>query len=149
MSVYLLRYIDPDLEIKDGESIESLGREESQRLGHMLIIATTAGQIARRLGPDATDEELAEDKKRAHRIAHVARNCLIFWGSSKGAYYGNREAATVNWERWWGEHNVWLQNRMRYIATWSFKTNGANDRWAKSALVRLENEQKWLEYAMR
>lgn len=59
-----------------------------------------------------------------------------------------QEAAVINWSTWWEGHKVWLINRRRYIATWSSRQPG-QERWSKSAMVKLNNEMLWLGYALR
>ena len=152
MNQYAAQWYDPALEISADESVKKITKEESERLAKLLAIATAAGAIPRRVGPDATGEELAQDKRRAKRIAHVAGQLLDAWAGPKGRKQAKveitREAATVDWPRWWEDHQIWLENRRRYIATWSEK-NTVDRTWAKGALVRINNELSWLQYAMR
>lgn len=147
---YLTPYLDLALEVREGESADSLLRAEVERLRKLLAVARAAQTIPRRIGPEATSAELALDKQRARRVQHVAEQSLRAWGSSENGTIeaAMREAAAVDWLRWFHEHRIWLMNRQRYVATWAYKT-GANEKWAKSTVVKLGNELKWLEYALR
>lgn len=149
---YLDTYVDLALPIPAEERAITITEDEVERLTKLLAVARLAQSIPRRLGAEASAEQLAEDSRRGKRIAHVASQLLTSWGGDPGVSPGDvgREAATVNWDRWWEEHQVWLVNRQRYLATWCHKSSQNGDlRWCKSAMVRLENEIKWLAYAMR
>ena len=151
MSSYVAQWVDRGLTVKD-DTQDSIVRAEVQRLGELLAIAVAAQSIPRRLGKDASDEELSADKQRAKRIAHVASQLLVAWSSkvkSTTIEAGvSKQAATVDWLHWWEDHRVWLINRRKYIATWASQ-NDVDMKWAKSALVKITNELNWLEYAMR
>jgi hypothetical protein len=145
---YLAAWYDPGLKIKDHDTIETIAKEERERLTKLLEVCKRSQTIPRRVGTDANSDELSADRRRAKRIQHVADQCLGAWGGPVTLTQDvNREAAQVNWERWWEEHQVWLSNRTKYVATWG-QLRGET-RWAKSAVVRLNNEQRWLEYALR
>lgn len=149
MSAFLSQYLDPELKVDANLYAEQIANEEIARLNKLLAVSQTCVTIPRRLGGDATDDELAADKKRCKRIAHVAEQCIISWGG-KVKPNGDvaREAAQVNWSRWWEDHQVILNNRLRYVATWAVKTEG-DQKWAKGAIVKLMNELRWLQYALR
>lgn len=145
---YLTEYYDPAL--KPGElKREEIVAEEMLRLQTMLAIAEIAAEIPRRLGPEATGEELAADKQRCRRIRHVAQQLLASWDGKtpKNGVDFSKLAATVNWDNWWADHQVWLRNRRRAIATWGM--TGGDEKFAKSAVVRYNNEERWLQYALR
>ena len=150
---YLAQWVDPALEVSAEESVDKIVKEELERLLRLNAIATAAGQIPRRLGQDASSPELAVDKKRSRRIAHVALQLASAWSGKdpnklKVKYDAAQDAAVVNWNLWWEEHRVWLINRQRYIATWASRQED-QARWCKSAMVRLNNETQWFEYALR
>lgn len=151
MSSYLAQWYDPDLSVPEAESVEAITRAEIERLVKLLAITVAVAAIPRRLGADASQQDLALDKRRAKRIGHVAGQLLSAWaGKAKlpPPPEVNREAAIVDWKAWWEEHRTWLLNRQRYIATWCQKYE-ADAKWCKSALVKLNNELVWLEYALR
>jgi hypothetical protein len=147
---FLQQFIDPSLRVTKADTPESLTGKEVERLQELHAIATASMAIPRRLGGDASDEELALDKKCGRRVAHVAEQCLKSWGTEPKPISKNigRAAAQVRWSRWMAEHLLYLDQRMRYVATWQYKTGG-DEKWAKGALTRLANEQRWLEYALR
>jgi hypothetical protein len=148
VSGYLASFYDPGVEVRD-DTPESILRAEQQRLLHMYSVALAARAIPRRVGADATPAETSEDKRICRRIMWVASQSTAAWGGKlTGMKDVSREAAQVNWARWWSDHQTWLSARMRYIATWAI-ANPQHERWAKSALVKLANEMKWLEYSFR
>jgi hypothetical protein len=148
---YLERYLDPALKIPEGTTKASITREEVARLNKLHAVARAAEEVPRRLGAEADGDDLAADKRRCKRIAHVAAQCIASWGGKVSAKLPSdvtKEAATVDWHKYSAEQQVWLTNRMRFIATWQSVTNG-DARWAKSAIVKLNNELVWLQYALR
>jgi hypothetical protein len=150
-SVYLASYIDPGLAIDTTLTKEDIVKEEVDRLSRLYTIANVAADIPRRIGGEATREELAKDKSRCRRVAHVAFQCARSWSNRKTVTLADdvgQEAAQVVWARWYEEHRVFLHTRLNYIASWAYAT-GVSDKWTKKAIVRLNNEVRWLEYAMR
>ena len=157
MSSYLAQWADPGLKLDTEETQEHIESQELERLAKLRVVATAAAAIPRRLGGDATVDELTRDKRRCRRISHVAIQSTVAWGGKAVLYNNNegevsrstnKEAAQVDWKKWWAEHQVWLLNRVRYIA--SLAQEGiVPERWAKSAIVKLNNETGWLEYALR
>lgn len=147
-SSFLLALYDPAIAVGD-ETPNALRDEEYDRLILLLSVATAAAAIPRRLGADASSDELADDKKRCKRIAHVARQCLVAMGHSNAQPRSlSKEAAQVRWEVWWERQQATLLDRQKYIACWAL-VHEADSAWAKSAIVRLQNELSWLAYAMR
>lgn len=151
---FLAEYHDPGLDVGK-ESTDKIEEQERERLARQLAIVTAAGEIPRRIGGDADAEELALDKRRAKRVAHVLRQSLAAWGATRKQQANlpededvHKEAAQMDWAKWSQEHETWIGNRMRYIVTLCYKTNG-DERWTKSATVRLRNESQWLRYALR
>jgi hypothetical protein len=145
---FLAAYYDPAIKLKDGETKESICLQERERLTRLVAVAKHAQTIPRRLGGEATSEMLSADKKRCRRIQHAAEQCLEDWGGPvpNGADV-SRDAAQVVWESWWEQQRVHLDNRLRYIATWGIAKG--EERWAKSAVVWLTNETRFVEYALR
>jgi hypothetical protein len=150
---FLLDHYDPALEVSLTHTPELLTDSEQRRLNYELSLATAVGSFSRRLGQDASQEELALDKLRARRVKHALEQSLKAWGGTPAVDPEDAEirraAAVVNWTKWHEDHNTWLTNRTRYIVTWSQKTERTHENWTKSAVVRLENERRWLAYAMR
>lgn len=148
MSSFLAQWLDPGLKIPEEETADKITRAERERLSRLAAVAKAAGSMPRRLGGDANAKELASDKQYCRRIEHVATQCATAWGGALQVSGDvGREAAIVKWDKWCQDHKVWLTNRMKYIATWA--SNGGDPKFAKSALVKLQNELRWVEYAMR
>lgn len=149
---FMMTYIDLDLKIPEGDTREKINTAEAARVGKMLAVAITAQEMPRRLGGEASPEELANDKSMNRRIAHVASQLMVGWGTNGNGASADvkREAASVDWKKWIAAHETFIVNRCRYIATWQHKVGDkTSERWAKGAVTRLENELKWLRYAMR
>lgn len=145
---------DPALEIPADTTTESIVKEEVERLARLTAIMGTTVTIPRRLGADASPEELAVDKKRGRRVTHALAQCLGAWNGGPFGYLPETEAirqesAVLLWGHWWEEHQVWLGGRLCFIATWARKSEVSDERWAKSAVVKLQNEQRWIAYALR
>jgi len=150
---FLTLYYDPALEVGREDTRASLIAAEAERLSRQYAVMMHATTIPRRLGPDASSEELAADKKRARRAAHVFEQCYLAWTKRKTVQKQKDEAllqegATLIWDNWWGEHQLYLNRRVVYVVTWCEKIS-SDARWTKTAVVRLQNEHRWLEYAMR
>jgi hypothetical protein len=109
--------------------------------------------MPRRLGGDATSEDLALDKKRVKRVLHVLSQSLKAWDAADRIAQIDltdelrREGAQLNWAQFAADYRAYLEGRIKYVATWSTQTG--HTEWGKKAVVRLNNERSWLEYAMR
>jgi hypothetical protein len=144
---YLLPYYDAELAVGE-ESAREIVAAERERLSHALALVQSAQRMPRRLGPEATGEDLALDKRRAKRVAWALARVLEGWGGPvRGHWDVQAAAAQLKWDSWWGEQEVLITNRMRYVATWGIKRN--NEKWAKTAIVKFNNELRWVSYAMR
>jgi len=147
---FLDSYFDPKVKLLDEDTEARISRAEQDRLKKLFNVATTASMMPRRL-TDAMPEDLAADKLKARRMAHVATNSLKSWGASlegMNGYDVRREAAIVDWNHWSIDHQIYLLQRQFYIATWAISTGG-DQRWAKSAITKLSNERTWIERALR
>jgi hypothetical protein len=151
VSHYLLDYTDSTTILPEGETIRNIEKVERDRLKWALALALHVGDWPRRLGGDATDEELALDKLRARRIAHVLLQALKAWGGTGTRLpkqeLTREEVATLDWEAWRNLNKIYLQRRRAYIAAWALKTH--KEPWGKSALVKINNEIRQLDYALR
>jgi hypothetical protein len=153
VSGYLATYYDPQLPISVAATISEIEEAEIARIRRQAAVILVAISMPRRLGGEATDEDLALDKKRARRVLHVLKQCLNQW--SKGHRLDDliinddirREGAQLDWESWWDNHRSYLEMRLRYVATWSVQAD--QRRWGKTAVVRLNNETSWMRYALR
>jgi hypothetical protein len=148
---FIITYIDLELKVRPDDSAVTLAAAEIERINKLFNIAKAAQTIPRRLGTEASSLELMIDKQRARRVEHTAKQLLRDWKAQPAELEVVREAAVVDWMRWWADHRVFLINRQAYIATWCHKYGDDNGdiRWCKSAIVRLNNEVKWLTYALR
>jgi len=147
---YLERHFDSGIDTSGVESREYLETEELERISQLLATVIFAGSIPRRLGGDATDEELALDKKRARRVAHALQSSIKGWTKRytlPDSQEIRRAGAQLDWERFRIEHATKAQERLRLLATWAI--HNEQDRWGRSAVVRLENELKWVDWALR
>lgn len=149
---FTAQYYDAGLEISEGLTTRNLTRQEQERVTFNLAVAVAAQNIPRRVGAEATGEELAQDKRKAKRVSYALTQCLKAWGGPVRLAGRedeiNREAAQLVWDKWWADLQVELNNKMRLIVTWQMKTNG-DPVWMRRAVVRLQNEQRWVQYALR
>lgn len=150
-NTFLQRFFDPALEPPAVESSESLENHQIDRLARSQSVVILAGAIPRRLGAEATDIELALDRKRAKRMAHALGQSLKGW-TKKNVPLPltdelRMEGAQVVWESWASDHLVAIQAELRTLATWAVLHE--QEKWGRSCVVRLENERNWVEHAMR
>jgi hypothetical protein len=146
---FLDQYFDPAMDIDTGLLPDTLAEQEVERLQDCLSIALVAGQIPRRLS-DASREELALDKKRSRRVAHVLRQSLTSWDGELAREPTTEErqrGAQIDWPGWWADHEPWLVDRRRFYATWAKMTSQL--KFGREGVVKLSNELDWLRYAMR
>jgi hypothetical protein len=151
MSSYLGRHFDASLDVSGIGSREEIEGRQIERLNRALSVITVSQTIPRRLGSDATDEELALDKKRARRVAFALHQALRGW-TKKGASIvvdetTRREGAQLDWATWQPAFLTETRQQLQCAATWAVKNS--EERWGKSAVVRFENELKWVEFALR
>jgi hypothetical protein len=142
---------DAALEVPLSATREQFTADEVARLSAMLSVAKTVGEHPRRL-EDGSDDDLKIDKMRSKRVSHALEQVLSGWNGSKPDVKADenirQRAARMEWTDWWKEHDQWLGQRMVFLATWAKKT-GQSTRWSKQALMRLENERRWLANALR
>lgn len=147
---FLSRYFDPALTPPKVSSREELEQREVDRLTRALAVVIMAGSIPRRLGGDASDDELAKDKKRARRAGHALSQALKGWSKKYDLPLDDKirmEGAQIKWDDWLTVHVTKIQDELRCLATWAVLNN--EERWGRSAVVNLENEINWLTYALR
>lgn len=148
---FLARHHDPALDLDGVGPREELERGEVARLERALAVVIYAGSIPRRIGGEVSDEELALDKKRARRTGHALNQALRGWKKTRVNLEMSpevkAEGAVIDWQRWGEAHLTELRNRLACLATWAIR-NG-EESWGKQAVVKLENEINWVEYALR
>lgn len=141
-------YQDPGLDVDSSLSAEQVSAAEQERLACWLATVVACGAVPRRLS-DANREELALDKRRARRVAHVLRQSLIAWGGKEREPTPEERSAgaQLDWATWAESCGAATSVRIRMIATWAKKTD--NLRFGKSGVVRLVQEVEWMSYALR
>jgi hypothetical protein len=111
----------------------------------------SAGGIPRRLGADASDDDLSVDRKRARRVSHALRQAIKGWAKKMPDLPQDEElrveGSQIVWETWCEEYLTDLTQQLRSLVTWAVRNE--EERWGRSAVVKLENEINWLTYAMR
>jgi hypothetical protein len=151
----LASYHDPTLPVSAEDTRVTLTAAETARLLRQSSVMYAITTMPRRLGSDASDDDLATDKKRARRTQHALFQCLQDWVGKRVPKLLTtpeirQEATQVNWTAWIEEHERYVRQRTVYIASWAIKIDNDKDkRWAKSAVVRLQNESRWVAYALR
>lgn len=147
---YLNRYFDPEL-TPPKTTIADLTNRQVDRLTKALVVVIHAGSIPRRLGGEATDIDLALDRKRARRVGWSVKQSLNGWSKKAPKLPIDEElriiGAQLIWSSWYEEYMTTLTNETRLVVTWSILND--EQRWGRSAVVKFENEQNWVSYAMR
>lgn len=134
---------DPEGEVAPDWTRESEALRQLARLAEVREVASAAGGMARRLGPEATSADLREDKRTARRVAHYATTMYGLWGGKDGDGYGSVEearaqASVLDWGRWLDAQQATVREAQRRIATAS-KREGCLP-FARASLHRLEVE---------
>jgi hypothetical protein len=145
------RYYDPGLEFPASVIREDLIKAQLDRILRSLTLAVVVGSIPRRLGTEATDEELALDKRRARRVSWALLQAYRAWNSKEPKIQVTpeleREGNQLEWDIFVIEHTTQIADELRTIVTWSIQKD--DGRWGRTAVVNLENEIRWITYAMR
>lgn len=122
---------------------------EGIRLFELAGIAAWASLIPRRLGADATAQELAADKRMCRRIAHAADQLAKLW-TTVDVYNAHpktidkkRAGAVVLWDTWWAQHLQYLNNRRTFIATFAIRSRFTRE--GNIYVTRLDKEEEALK----
>ena len=148
---YLERFHDAELKLPEIPNHEALETAEIDRISRTLAVIIYTSTIPRRFGGDATDEDLALDKRRARRVSHALRQSLQGW--TKKVVLPDpdeeirREGAQLLWDQFLEAHDAEINTRLRVVATWAVRSG--EDRWGRSAVTNLVNELSWVEYSLR
>lgn len=131
------------------DQLLTLDRGELQTL---VALCDRALAMPRRLGSDATSDELASDKKTGKRLAHCFRQSLKAWGGQEAANgvledQIRRRAATLRWRDLADARRQYLMSRFAPYATLAIDEE--QRAWGEHILTLLRNELGWIEYAMR
>jgi hypothetical protein len=152
---FLEQWFDAALAVDTALTGESFTQEEIERIQTAACRILVAIEIPRRLGGDATNDELALDKRRCRRALHVLRSGLLSWSEKDDDKVKWRpltdedkaEGASLLWDKWWEEQQGYLLERRAYIATWGLKK--PDTAYAKPAVTRITTELNHMSYAMR
>jgi len=148
---FVERYFDSGLAVSELETKESLVSREVERIQTALTVVGVVGSIPRRLGGEATDKELAIDKRRARRVDHALRQSFSSWSKREPKIQVTaeiqREGIQLEWDEFIMEHMTQVMTELPLLATWAILNE--ETRWGRSAVVYLENEIRWITYAMR
>lgn len=148
---FLERWHDSALEPPPAGAREELETREVERIVRSLAVVILAGTIPRRLGGDVDDSQLALDRKRARRTGHALTQALRGWTKKQPKLPLDDairiEGAQLDWTKWQEAHTTKIRNELRCLATWAVRHE--ERAWGRSAVVRLENELKWVEFALR
>lgn len=167
----LLRYSDPNYEVPENWTVESLTQVEAKRLAKNAYTARIAVDVPRRLGSDASGYELSADKKLSKRIAYVYFNlwtrfvrsphatlpieqCPVDlipprnWKTLYTLAYADdeirRSGSTIIWSDWWEELAPRLQARRMVVA--SVAITRGETAWGYRMTVSLTDEINWLNH---
>lgn len=149
---FLDRYIDRNLTVSPEDSAEKFAADELLRIQQHHAVMRALAAHPRRLGGDATSDELADDKRRAKRVLHALDQCLTAWGGQPTEWEeASKIAATLDITAWREQHEVRIRARQKYLATWWIRYGNQNGdkRFVNQAINRLENELRWVAYALR
>jgi hypothetical protein len=147
---YLERHFDPLATVPE-LSAKEWELREIERITLALAKVVIAGEVHARLGEGATRSELAQDKRRARRIAHALGSSLYAWQRKTPKLPSDETikiaGAQLTWDTFVPEHCATAQAELRMMASWAILNN--ERRWGRSIVTRIENEISWLEYAVR
>jgi len=149
-SGYLERFYDSGLRLPRNATKQSLTERQVARISRAAALVFVAGSLKRRID-DATAEDLALDKRRVRRVDHALRQSIIGWTRKIPRIVTDaeiqREGAQLEWEPFLEAHLTQINTELRLLATWAIRNDEA--RWGRTAVVNLENEIRWMSYAMR
>lgn len=159
--MYLEEFVDfAELEVersaeRESSWIDAWEQEDRERLRWDVLVGTQLLAMKRRLGGDATPDELRDDKKIARRVVHRQAMLLGLWGGEVGAEPAGeedqadvrREAAQRDWPIWLRERVEIVRERRRHAATIA-RAEGARS-WGNRACYRYGDELKLYESTIR
>lgn len=142
--------VDEKLKLPKDLTYEDVRADEVARLQELFSLGTLAAAHPRRLGGDASREELARDKRVSRRMAHVAVLCLRNWGEAPGEPDPSLtpRAAQMDWDKWTEQRIAWLNTRVVYLVTWASRLEGAS-KLVNQLEHRIAMEVSALRFAMR
>jgi hypothetical protein len=143
----LVSYYDPAY---SSGSKDQLLKEDRAELQILVALCAHALAMPRRLGVDATSDELARDKKIAKRLAHCFRKSLEGWHGVEVAIDEpdiRQRAAVVKWGDLAAGRRAYLLARFAPYATLAI--DAGQEPWGNHILTLLQNELGWIDYALR
>jgi hypothetical protein len=148
---FVERYFDAGLEIPRNLSVDFIAERQTIRIVRALTVIIIAGATYRRLGDEASDEELTLDKKRAKRVGWALTQAHGGWSKKDPKIQITpeleRDGTQLEYHYFIPEHMTQIMIELRLVATWAIRNK--EERWGRSAVVNLENEMRWIQYAMR
>lgn len=148
---FIERYFDSGLTLPSHLDRGIISKQEVERILRRLSIVTLAEAIPRRLGADAGPRELADDKQRARRVRYALEKSLGSWDRRHSRLPLDDEirlnAVHLIWEAWGPSHLTEILGSMRFVATYAVRFDDV--KWSNQALHRLDNEHRWVDYALR
>lgn len=154
---FLHEHADPGLELSqatiDAWDPAAWQEEEQVRAVMAAQILTVAASMPRRLGQDASREDLARDKKMARRLEWAMRNAVTDWKGNPDLILealpddARRRGAQLVLEQWSGERLAYIQDRKHYCATVCARRGLI--KLGSQYVQRYLNEQKHLKWASR
>lgn len=146
---YLDPFVDDELELDHAWTPDAEKEVHLERLLRLCVITLHVKEMKRRLGPDASPAEMSVEKKTAKAVHNRFSNMYRLWGGDdaditetylelvqtqgdgeereegKGSWL--REAAQLDWEKFWSENAVLLNNARVRIATHASKLGYRKD----------------------
>lgn len=149
---WLVPWIDVGLAIPDGLEKDALIGIEKVRIARALSVVLYASSIPRRLGGEASSEDLALDKRRCRRVAYALRQSYRGWDKEGEIAVAaedsvKQEGAQLLWDDFGERHLTEIRSRGCLVVTWAVKSG--DRRWGKTAATNFTNELRWLSYALR
>lgn len=150
MSRYLDPWFDPMREVDPSMTSASVTAREVERLRGQVATLLFCKDMKRRLGGNATRDDLASDKQTCKRMLHVAKQSLVAWGGElpgPASPTERKAGATIDWTVYVADTVAHLEARRIEVATWGKKAG--EPQAAKLMCVKLTNEIEWLRFAAR
>lgn len=132
----------------DGERSRQL-----DRLVHPAAVAMLCAEWSGRLAENQyTRQQRSMDKKISRRVTARLTQAIITWGGDAGmvAEYQQlhvdeirKEAAILDWSKWWADHKVHVTACLRHVATQAVKNGYIKD--GNSFCNALSNEYRSLD----
>lgn len=116
-------------------TIDRACEEQLLRLTKAVVMCDEAKAVPRRLGGNATDQELADDKRICRRVRHRLLTCAEDWneGQTPDLPKGDGSGARVQWATWW---NLWSEGVEEWIE-W-FEARDAHNKYIHRLRRELE-----------